>query len=67
MADKYKEWIKNEIARLKDFLAMALKQNELEFAHVVLQDGGILNDNPLAEMEPKVWEEFQTNFIDISK
>jgi len=67
MADKYKEWIKNEFMRLKDFMAMALKQDELELAHIVLQDGGVLTDNPLANLDPEVWEEFQTNFIDTSK
>jgi hypothetical protein len=33
----------------------------------MLQDGGELSDNVLAELEPKVWEDFQTNFIDTSK
>jgi len=32
-----------------------------------MQDGGELIDNPLAELEPEVWDDFQTKFIDISK
>ena len=39
----------------------------MEYAHVVLQDGGSIHDNILAEFGPEVWEDFQTNFIDSSK
>ena len=64
MSDKYREWIKSEFSRLKDFLANALKAYTPEPAAIVLQDGGELKDNVLSELGPEIWEEFQTQFID---
>jgi glycine cleavage system H lipoate-binding protein/ABC-type phosphate transport system substrate-binding protein len=66
MSDKYKEWIRNEFLRLKDFLAISVKTKTSEHTFA-LQDGGELIDNVLANLDPKVWEDFQTNFIDTSK
>jgi len=67
MAEQYRTWLKDEFSRLKDFIASALKVNTPEYAHVVLQDGGVLKDSILAEFGPEVWEDFQTNFIDNTK
>jgi glycine cleavage system H lipoate-binding protein len=67
MAERYAEWLKHEFTRLKDFFSVSLRVDKTEYAHVVLQDGGILHDNILAEFGPEVWEDFQTNFIDSSK
>jgi glycine cleavage system H lipoate-binding protein/ABC-type phosphate transport system substrate-binding protein len=67
MGDKYTEWLKDEFTRLKDFIAATVRTNSLVYAHVVLQDGGELTDNVLADMDPKVWEDFQTQFIDSSR
>jgi glycine cleavage system H lipoate-binding protein len=64
MSDKYREWVRSEFTRLKDFLANALKAYTPEPAAIVLQDGGELKDNVLAELGPEIWEEFQTQFID---
>lgn len=64
MAEKYRGWLENEFSRLKDFLAMTFKTNNLEYSHVVLQDGGSLKDHVLADLGPEVWDDFQTNFID---
>jgi len=64
MAEKHFEWLKNEFSRFKDFLANAMKANTIEY---VLQDGGQLKVNILEEFGPKVWEDFQTNFIDTAK
>jgi glycine cleavage system H lipoate-binding protein/ABC-type phosphate transport system substrate-binding protein len=64
MAEKYKAWLLNEFSRLKDFLAVSLKVNKLEYEHVVLQDGGYLKDSILEDLGPEVWEDFQTNFLD---
>ncbi len=66
MADKYKEWLKDEFSRLKDFFAASVKSNTGVYAHIILQDGGELTDNVLADLEPDVWEDFQTKFIDTS-
>lgn len=67
MGQKYVEWIQDEFVRLKDFIAATVKTDKLAYAHVVLQDGGELTDNVLADMEPEVWEDFQTKFIDTSR
>ncbi|MFZ4399340.1 MAG: glycine cleavage system protein H [Bacteroidales bacterium] len=67
MADKYKEWLKNEFARLKDFLAINIQTRNAEFVPVMLQDGGELKDNVLEDFGPEVWEEFQIKFINTSK
>ena len=67
MGEKYVEWLKDEFARLKDFITATIRSNNMAYAHVVLQDGGELTDNLLADMDPKVWEDFQTQFIDSSR
>lgn len=67
MGDIYKKWLKDEFARLRDFLSVYAKPGSLEYGHVILQDGGEIADNPLSDLGPEVWEEFQTNFIDTSK
>jgi glycine cleavage system H lipoate-binding protein/ABC-type phosphate transport system substrate-binding protein len=67
MADKFREWLDDEFVRLKDFLAASANSNNVVYEHIVLQDGGELTDNVLADLGPEVWEDFQTHFIDISK
>jgi hypothetical protein len=67
MAEKYKMWLKDEFSRLKDFFAVALNDHTPEYAHVALQDGGAISDGILARLNPKVWEDFQTKFIDTAK
>lgn len=64
---KCKEWLNTEFNRLKDFFAETVNCNNSAYAHIVLQDGGELTDNVLAELDPKVWEDFQSSFIDVSK
>jgi glycine cleavage system H lipoate-binding protein/ABC-type phosphate transport system substrate-binding protein len=67
MSEKYKEWLQDEFVRLKDFLANSIRSNKTVYSHIILQDGGELSDNVLADLGPEVWEDFQTNFIDTSK
>jgi glycine cleavage system H lipoate-binding protein/ABC-type phosphate transport system substrate-binding protein len=67
MADKHRQYIKNEFTRLRDFLADILKADNEKYAQVVLQDGGELIDNTLANLGPEVWEDFQSKFIDPSR
>ena len=64
MGNTYKEWLKNEFSRLKEFIAISLRPETVKYAHV-LQDGGELRDSILKNFGPEVWEEFQTNFIDV--
>lgn len=67
MGEKYKEWLRNEFTRLKDFFTAAVISNNAVYEHIVLQDGGEISDNILADLSPEVWEDFQTNFIDTSR
>jgi len=67
MEKKYKEWLKNEFSRIKDFLAVSLKSKSVGYTHSVFQEGGELKDNILADFGPEVWEDFQTDFLDTSK
>ena len=67
IGEKYVDWLRDEFIRLKDFIADSVRTDKLVYQHVVLQDGGELTDNVLADLEPEVWEDFQTNFIDSSR
>lgn len=66
MADRYRQWLSDEYSRLKLFFSTAARENPT-FAQVILQDGGELTENVLADLEPAVWEDFQTRFIDVSR
>ena len=66
MTERYAEWLNYEFTRVKDFLASSVIMRNNEFAAIVLQDGGTIKDNILADFGPEVWEDFQTNFIDQS-
>lgn len=66
MAEKYSSWIGNEFSRLKDFLASSFKSEKIDQSGLVLQDGGELRENVLADLEPEIWEDFQTAFIEKS-
>ncbi len=66
MADKYKSWLSNEFTRLRDFLASSLQATAPQYAGIILQDGGALHDNFLADFGPETWEDFQTKFINTS-
>jgi glycine cleavage system H lipoate-binding protein/ABC-type phosphate transport system substrate-binding protein len=63
----YKEWLEDEFTRLKDFFSASLSSNTEVYEHIILQDGGEITDNVLADLGPEVWEDFQTSFIDTSK
>jgi len=63
MSESYRRWIKNEISRLKDFISSVNPGNVLT-AQVIYQEGGELTVNVLQELGPKVWEDFQNEFLD---
>jgi hypothetical protein len=68
MADNYNKWIEDELIRLRNFLTGTLKPGkEMTPGLLILQDGGELTDQILADLGPEVWEEFQSSFIDMSK
>jgi glycine cleavage system H lipoate-binding protein len=65
MGKRYREWLKTEFLRLKEFLTESIRPGVHEYAHV-FQDGGELKDCILEDLGPEVWEDFQTNFININ-
>ncbi|MCJ7820001.1 MAG: hypothetical protein MUP53_02260, partial [Bacteroidales bacterium] len=67
MAERYSEWIRDEFARLKDFLGAVLAGDKIKISAVVLQDGGELKESLLEDFGPEVWEDFQTGFLDKAK
>jgi glycine cleavage system H lipoate-binding protein/ABC-type phosphate transport system substrate-binding protein len=64
MADTYAEWIRGEFRRLKEFLTTIVKPESPDYAYAILQDGGEITDHVLENLEPEVWEEFQSKFMD---
>jgi glycine cleavage system H lipoate-binding protein/ABC-type phosphate transport system substrate-binding protein len=67
MGENYRNWLRHEFTRLRYFFETSMKSHSTVYDHVILQDGGELRDNVLADMEPEVWEEFQSSFIDSSR
>jgi glycine cleavage system H lipoate-binding protein/ABC-type phosphate transport system substrate-binding protein len=67
MGEKYRDWLKEEFIRLRNFFENTLKEHHDNLEYSLLQDGGELRDNLLAELGPEVWEEFQRKFIDKSR
>jgi glycine cleavage system H lipoate-binding protein/ABC-type phosphate transport system substrate-binding protein len=67
IAEKYKEALKDEFLRLKTFFVSLVADNSTDLAYATMHDGGELIDNPLAELGPNVWDDFQTKFIDTFK
>ena len=67
MSNKYKEWLKNEFLRLKDFIASSAKISSPTYEPVILQEGGEIKDNVLQDFRPEVWEDFQKHFLDTSE
>jgi glycine cleavage system H lipoate-binding protein/ABC-type phosphate transport system substrate-binding protein len=65
-AGKYRTWLKEEFARMRDFLSSLMNSGQLTEG-VVLQDGGEIAENVLYTLDPRSWEDFQTQFIDTSR
>jgi len=64
LADEASEWIKNELLRFKDFLNVSLAKYSGQPALVTLQEGGELKADPLDELQPEIWNDFQKEFLD---
>jgi len=55
--------LKKDLVRYKDFLAINMNKYSPESAMLVLQDGGELSENSLAEMPEGLWQDFQKEFL----
>jgi glycine cleavage system H protein len=58
------DWFRDELERFKDFMAVSMAKNRGEGSLVVLQEGGELSDQPLSDLPPDVWQDFQNEFLD---
>jgi len=63
LAEEATYWAKQEMLRFKDFLSMSVAKYMPEPGGVVLQDGGELIDQPLAELPQEVWQDFEDKFL----
>ncbi len=63
LADEATIWLKNELERYKDFLAMNLKRYSPDNSMTILQDGGELSDNSLSGLPKEMWQDFQQEFL----
>ncbi len=62
LAEDAVNWSKQEITRFKDFIAESTKKHMPEPANLILQDGGEIAVNALAEMPGEVWKDFEKHF-----
>ena len=58
------QWIKKELSRIKDFVAMNIRHQESKALPVILQDGGELPDHVLTSLPPELWDDFQKEFME---
>lgn len=56
-------WTHKELDRIKEFLAVSMAKNQSDSSNIILQDGGALKIEPLADLPSKIWEDFQLNFL----
>lgn len=63
LAEEASSWIAQELAKFKDFLSVSVNRNMPEPSLQVLQDGGEIVEQPLAELPQEVWNDFQEEFL----
>ena len=66
-AHQAREWVQSEYERLRDFFAFSTQKYGMDGGLVALQDGGDIIDEALKLMPAEIWQEFQAEFIDVSK
>jgi glycine cleavage system H protein len=57
-------WMDRELQRLKDFLNVSYSKYTDTAMALVYQEGGELQQNPLADLETAVWDDFQNEFLE---
>jgi len=58
-------WFTQELSRLKEFFALMANSGSLKGQPIILQDGGELRKEVLAEMPELVWKDFQNAFLNM--
>jgi glycine cleavage system H protein len=64
LAGEANKWIKKELERFKDFLAVSVAKHSPEPSLIAFQEGGEIRQNVLSELDEKIWEDFQESFLD---
>ena len=64
LAEEATKWINAELSRVKDFLNISVAKYSGDPSMAVLQEGGELQINPLSEMQPEIWNDFQKEFLE---
>jgi glycine cleavage system H protein len=59
-------WFSEEVSRVKDFMAEQARSLSPEPSLLVLQDGGELADNILADLPAEVWSDFEKSFLKLT-
>jgi glycine cleavage system H protein len=62
LAEDAVNWSKKEVERFKDFMAETMKKHSPTPSMVIMQDGGEISRNALAEMPEEIWKDFEKNF-----
>lgn len=63
LAEDATKWSVQELSRFKDFLSSSIGKYSPMPSNTILQDGGELRDQPLADLPDEVWQEFQQDFL----
>jgi len=63
LAEEATAWLKNELDRYKDFLALNMSKYSAEASMAILQDGGELSENSLSGLPNELWQDFQKEFL----
>jgi glycine cleavage system H protein len=63
LAEDASVWLKEELVRYKDFLAMNMHKISPENPMPILQDGGELSESSLSVLPKASWQEFQNEFL----
>jgi glycine cleavage system H protein len=66
LAEEATNWSTKEVDRFKDFLAFSSWNYSPDSSPLVLQDGGEIRDNALAEMPDAALIDFQKDFLSVS-
>ena len=64
LAGEATNWMTKELSRFKDFVMVSTAKNSPGTAGIILQDGGEIRENILAELPNELWQDFQRDFLD---
>lgn len=63
LAEDATSWAREELERVKDFLAVSTSRVACEPSALVMQDGGEIMEKALTRFPQEVWHDFQENFL----